>query len=168
MTGTFKFPDTAEGNDARQRFENAFAFGESVELSEQFLGPFAITAPPELGLNETIQPTLVSLAAVPQPIDPPLRAIMRVVSSAGLPVSGLEVTFTNRHAGYSGVVLHGRDITGFLASLAGRRREANVQSDALDRKPGASSAGSAASCAPNADERQAREHLPHRYQRARC
>ena len=115
ITGTFKFPDTAEGNDARQRFENAFAFGESVELSEQFLGPFDVTAPPELGLDETFQPSLVSLAAVRQPIDPPLRAIMRVVNSAGLPVSGLEVTFATRYAGHAGVVLHGRDITGFLA-----------------------------------------------------
>jgi hypothetical protein len=30
-------------------------------------------------------------------------------------VSGLEVTFASRHAGHSGVVLHGRDVTGFLA-----------------------------------------------------
>ena len=115
VTGTFVFPDTAEGDRARRSFEDGLAFGEDIALTEDYLGSFTIAGPAELGLSGTFEPTHVSLVQRPDRIAPPLEANLKVVSEAGLPLHSLQLTFGQRQAGHAGAILHGRDITGMLA-----------------------------------------------------
>ncbi len=114
ITGEFRFPATPEGHETRQLVEDAFAYGGDLDLSGQFVGPLTVDAPAELGIARTEQVSRLFIQSVPEHIDPPLLATLTVLTPAGMPQQGLEIAFTERLRGQSGITLKGSDALGIL------------------------------------------------------
>ena len=114
ITGEFRFPATPEGHETRQQVEDAFAYGGDLDLSGQFVGPLTVDAPAELGVARTEHVSRLFIQSVPEHIDPPLLATLTGLTPAGIPQQGLEIAFSERLRGQSGITLKGSDALGIL------------------------------------------------------
>ncbi|MFC4110006.1 hypothetical protein [Micromonospora zhanjiangensis] len=109
VAGELHFPATPEGEQTRQRVDEAFAYGGDLDLSGQFVGPLTLTAPAELGISGARPVTRLFISSVPERVEPALLATLTVLSPAGMPQQGLEIAFTQRLRGQRGFTLRGSE-----------------------------------------------------------
>lgn len=115
LSGRFIFPDDESGRRAQQQFLDAFAFGEDLDLDGKYTGPFTVSGPRELGIDETVQPERMQLLPVPEPVSSPVQATLKVLDTTRCALAEVGLVFTERRLGHSGMVLATTDATGVLA-----------------------------------------------------
>jgi hypothetical protein len=129
LAGTFQFPTTAEGDLVRQQVDDALAYGGDFDLSGEFVGQFTLTAPAELGISGTKEPSRLFVSSVPERLDPPILATLTVLTTAGIPQQGLEITFRERLHGRRGITLRGTDameVLGLTVRIDPLRRAGDI------------------------------------------
>jgi hypothetical protein len=111
ITGTFAFPDTPTGQEAEQRLERAFNYGDEVVIEPEHVRELHLKLPAGLGEEVTNPKVILGPAA-----DPGFRVAGRATISdpAGAPLGSVALRLERRHTGRRGGTLFGQDITGIL------------------------------------------------------
>lgn len=112
VTGTFEFPDTEVGRELAKRLEDAFDFGEPVEIPADYTGTFQVDAP--AGLGGEFAGAAVTLGAAVNPNVVSLDGRMQIFNPDGRPLGTLPIRFDEHRLGNAGGTMVGRDSTGSI------------------------------------------------------
>ncbi|WP_435178759.1 hypothetical protein [Actinacidiphila sp. bgisy145] len=112
LTGHVAFrKDDPEHVSLQLKFERVIRFGgDEIQLAEEHLREFIVTAPAGLGISGTALPSMLRISAKREPVDPPVKATIAVRSENGRTNALLQAIFTQRSAGAGGGCLYGADL----------------------------------------------------------
>jgi predicted nucleotidyltransferase len=103
-----KFPNTPEGERARNELQQTIKFGTPVRVPAEYVSRLEVDAP--AGLGGTFENVAVSIASAEVPVE--LDARLAVTDPNGKALTSLPVRFSSRTFGMTGFVAEGADYSG--------------------------------------------------------